>query len=132
MEKSELLLLGTGTAWNIPEEHRKLIREEVKMLGIMLSTNKQKMQQSNYAPILEKMRNKAAIWSKGRLSLAGKIAITKTLITSQLVYCMTVLPSPNKEYWKEINKILFGFLANNRTEKLKKGHHHRTVQTRRL
>ena len=120
VEKSELLLLGTGTAWDIPKEHRKLIKEEVKMLGIMISTNKQKLQHSNYDPVLEKMRNKAAIWSKRRLSLAGKIAIIKTLITSQLVYCMTVLPSPNKEYWKEVNKILFGFLANNKTEKLKR------------
>ena len=33
---------------------------------------------------------------------------------------MTVLPSPNKEYWKEVNKILFGFLANNKAEKLKR------------
>lgn len=120
VEKTELLLLGIGTTWDVPKEYRKLVKEEVKVLGIMISTNKQKLIQSNYNPVLEKMKNKASIWSKRKLSLAGKIAIVKSLITSQLVYCITVLPSPPKEYWKEANKILFSFLANNSTEKLKR------------
>ena len=90
------------------------------MLGVQISTNQQKVIDSNYNPLLEKTKNRTKIWANRRLSLAGKIAICKTLLTSQLVYCMTVLPLPSKEYWREVNKVLFNFLANNKGEKLKR------------
>ena len=33
---------------------------------------------------------------------------------------MSSLPSPGKEYWNEVNRVLFKFLANNKQEKLKR------------
>ena len=71
-------------------------------------------------PILEKMKDTIKTWSKRSLSLAGKICVIKTLILSKLIYCMTVLPSPDEEYWKEVDTLLHKFIAGNATEKLKR------------
>ena len=120
VEKSELLLLGTSSLWDVPQSSRKLVKDEVKMLGVQISTNQQKVIDNNYNPVLEKMKNRTKIWANRRMSLAGKIAICKTLLISQLIYCMTVLPSPNQEYWSKVNKLLFNFLANNKGERLKR------------
>ena len=79
--------------WNIPTPYRTLVKEEVKILGVMLLTDKQNMQQNNYSPILDKRKKMTTIWAKRRISLADEIALIKTLIISQLVYCMMVLPT---------------------------------------
>ena len=54
------------------------------------------------------------------MSLAGKISITKTMLTSQLVFCMTNLPPPPEKMWKEIEQMIYGFLSNNKSEKMKR------------
>jgi len=120
IDKSEILLLGTGTMWDIPKEHRKIVKEEVKILGILISTDLQKSATKNYNIALDKIRYNIQIWKKRKMSLAGKITIIKTMLTSQLIYCMTVLPSPKEEFWKEVETELYHFLADSKTEKIKR------------
>ena len=120
VDKTEMMLLGTGTIWNVPKEYRNLIKDEVTLLCITHTTDLQRTIKRNYTPTLDKIRNKLALWSKQNMSLAGKITMVKTMVRSQLVYCMTCPPSPNKEYWKEVNKAIFRFLVNNKNEKLKR------------
>ena len=54
------------------------------------------------------------------MSLAGRIAIIKSLVTSKLTYCQSVLASPNLEYWKEIETLVYNFLNNGQTDKIKR------------
>ena len=56
------------------------------------------------------------------MSVAGKITIIKTLITSKLVYIMSNLPSPNPTFWKEVNYILYKFIYNGKQDKIKRIH----------
>lgn len=37
-----------------------------------------------------------------------------------MIYRLSVLPSPNKEFWKELNGIYYKFIANNKPEKHKR------------
>ena len=120
VEKTEILLLGTATTWDIPKEYRKLIKTEVKILGVMLSINNNRTIILNYDPAIKKMETTIRTWNNRHLSLAGKICILKSLVLSKLIYCMTVLPSPDKTKWKEINNMVFKFLANQGQEKLKR------------
>ena len=59
-------------------------------------------------------------WKDRKVSIAGKINIVKSLVTSKLVYAMTNLPSPDQDYWKEVNHLLYKFLYNEKSEKIKR------------
>jgi hypothetical protein len=50
----------------------------------------------------------------------GRINMAKCHMTSKLNYVAAVLPSPGEEFWKEVNKKLFTYLANNKQEKIKR------------
>ena len=59
-------------------------------------------------------------WKSRRMSLAGKISIIKSLITSKLIYCISTLPSPSKPFWEEANKLLYKFIYDGKGEKIKR------------
>ena len=120
VDKSEILLLGSSTIWDIPQEYRNIIKDTVNILGIKVCKNRKEMMRSNYNPIRDRIEDTIKCWSKRKLSLAGKICVIKTMILSKLIYCMTVLPSPSTQYWNDINKMLFKFIANMGSEKLKR------------
>ena len=50
----------------------------------------------------------------------GKIVIINTLLSSQLVYKMSVLPTPSESELKEIDKVLHNYLWNNKPHKIAK------------
>ena len=60
------------------------------------------------------------IWNKRQISLAGKIAILKSLVCSKLTYCQTALASPSKDIWKDIETTLYAFINNDSTDKMKR------------
>ena len=120
VDKSEILMLGICTMWDIPTCHRMLVKDSVKILGINIHQNPETTNHLNYEPVKAKMKSLLDIWSKRKLSLAGKICVLKTLILSQIIYCLTVLPTPSEEYLSEINTMMFRFIANNKPEKLKR------------
>ena len=39
---------------------------------------------------------------------------------AKLIYCLTVLPSPDEKYLKEVNILFYQFIAGSKTEKLKR------------
>ena len=59
-------------------------------------------------------------WSKRRISIAGKINIIKSLVTSKPIYAITNLASPDIDYWNEVNKLLYSFVHNGKSEKIKR------------
>lgn len=94
-----------------------LNKKEVKLLGILLSCNHNELIAQNYNPILVKMKHQSKLWAKRKRPLAGKITVVKTMLTSRLAYCMSCLLSPSPHYWKEVNNLLYTFIANVKTEK---------------
>ncbi len=50
----------------------------------------------------------------------GKATIVKRFITSQLVYPLSVLPSPSPATYKEIEIFIFRFVWNNKPDKIKR------------
>ena len=97
-----------------------ITRDHIKVLGIKEQTSKKRIIEDNYKPTLDNMKETTKTWSRRKLSLVGQICIIKTLILSYLIYCRTVLPSPEDDYWKEVNTILYNFIAGSQTEKLKR------------
>jgi len=119
-DKSEILLLGGAKREVLPSKYRTLIKPSVKLLGIEIHSNLETTVNVNYNVAMDCMKKSIDIWSKRHMSLAGKIAIIKTIITSKLVYCMTVLPSPPKEYWNRVNTMLFAFINNGGSDKIRR------------
>jgi len=66
------------------------------------------------------MKMSTEIWGKRKMSLAGKISIIKSMITSKLLYCINNLPSPKESYWKEVEDLLYKFLNDGKTDKIKR------------
>ena len=73
----------------------------------------------NYTEKLMKIKSILGCWKFRRLSLVGKIVVLKNLVASQLVYVFSPLQT-NHEVIKEINKLFFNFLWNDRGDKIKR------------
>ena len=120
IDKTEIILLGKVTELDIPKRYRHQIKKEVKCLGLKISTDLANSTMRNYGDIQDKMTITTEKWNKRKASLAGKINIVKSLISSKLVYAMTNLPSPKKEFWTTVNHSLYKFINNGKSEKMKR------------
>jgi exonuclease III len=120
IDKTELLPLGRLREEDIPGIYRQLVKPCVKVLGCKITRDLEDTVNRNYSEAYDKMVKALDFWAKKPLSLVGKINMLKCQILSKLLYCMTVLPSPDKSYWDKTNKLIYTFLANNKQEKLKR------------
>ena len=54
------------------------------------------------------------------LTLYGKVSVIKAHLQSQMVYQLSVLPTPNKAFFKKVEKTLFQYLWSNKPDKIKR------------
>jgi exonuclease III len=120
IEKTELFTLGNRDLKNRLGKHGQLLKETVKVLGCKIEKSIKESVNTNYNEAFDKMIKALNFWGKKPLSLVGKINMIKCHIIPKLLYCMTVLPSPEESYWKNVEKELFRFISNNKQEKLKR------------
>ena len=74
------------------------------------------VQANNYLA-LEKIKNIVKLWSMITLTLFGKITVIKSLLESQLVYKLSVLPTPSQQMLTEIDQnFLISCGTSNHTE----------------
>ena len=64
------------------------------------------MLRSNYDEKIVKIKNVIELWQLTRLTLLGKIILIKSVLVSQLIYILTLLPTYAKALQK-VNKLLF-------------------------
>ena len=72
--------------------------------------------------LTERLKNMGTItniWKVRHLSLKGKISILKTLVLPQIQFLLAMIYVPDK-ILQQIEKILFAFLWNGKTAKIKK------------
>ena len=108
--KTEFLRIGAlkGKAVQLcPEIVVKWTNDPVLSLGIKIHPDREQLVRLNYLPLKSKIENLIKIWGKRKLTLYGKTVVIKSFLTSQLVYRLSLLPSPDKKYLEEINKIIF-------------------------
>ena len=120
VNKTEILLLGSAKRLDIPAKFRSNIKDEVKCLGINIHKDAKTTARNNTANAMEKMKSTLKTWSTRNISMAGKIAIVKSLVTSQLTYVLSTLRSPDPTTITEINKSIYHFIYNSQTDKIKR------------
>ena len=85
--------------------------------SLLVSSENEEMKM-NYEDKFHKVEDILKNWQNKRLTLPGKITITKTLAASQLVYILSSLRTCFKSS-KETNDFLFKFLWNGKRDKIK-------------
>jgi len=119
-DKTEILLLGGAKIETIPTKYHTLVKNCVKLLGVEIHSELEQTVKVNYKTAMDCMKKSIDHWSKRHMSLAGKIAVIKTMVTSKVVYIMSLLPSPPLEYWETLNSMLFSFLNNGGSDKIRR------------
>ena len=95
----------------------KWSQKGVKVLGIQITHDQSDLINSNFNPVIDKMENIIKIWlMRDFKTLYGKATIVKTFIQSQLVYQLSVLPSPSKTFFKKVETIIFKYLYGIRNQ----------------
>lgn len=95
------------------------IKEEVTYLGINICKDQTNRTQSNFQPLLSKIKKRFDIWLMRDLSLKGRILLSKTEGLSRLVYPAKVLDVP-KYFLKKVDSALFNFIWKNKPHYLNK------------
>lgn len=123
IEKTEILRIGKikQTNCKLPGNlNIKWTNGPVKVLGVFVSTDHEEMLEINYNPKLGRIKNILQMWKQRNLTIFGKITLLKTHALSQITYLFSVLPSPSKAFFKQLETILFNFIWNNKPDKIKR------------
>ena len=117
--KTEALWLGSWRNNKETPYNFKWPREPVHALGVHFSYDEQQANKLNFE---EKARNLETIlnaWRRRNLTLIGRIKIVKTLGVAKLIYGTSVLSIP-EHFAERVNKLIFNFIWEGKTAKIKK------------
>ena len=88
----------------------KWTTDVVKTLGISLTRDPPEVLRYNICPAFETIQNIIKMWFSRKLTLFRKITVIKTLMKFQLIYKLSVLPTPSDQFLKQIDQTLFNFV----------------------
>ena len=97
VEKCEACWIGRAKNHNnkpVKCKWTSLTKSSIKILGICLSYDKALVEKNNFYNLSLDCRTLLNIWKQRWLSLAGKIQVFKSLVTSKPVYLATMIPVP--------------------------------------
>ncbi|XP_068760324.1 uncharacterized protein [Montipora capricornis] len=95
------------------------VKGKVFALGVWFAADRNVMLRSNYDERITKIKNVIELWQFRRLTLIGKITLIKSLLVSELVYILILLPT-SMEALQKVNKLLFDFPWNSKGDKIKR------------
>ena len=122
-DKTEILRIGSLRNTNAKIYTQKPVNwtnDPLLVLGIQVTQSKSDLFQANFPQLIVKLQNVCKVWAMRDLTIYGKVLITKSLLISQLVYKLSILPTPNLEYMKEVNNIISKFVWNGKPPKIAK------------
>ena len=110
--KSEIMLLG-NCAYTLQQvsavSSNLKIKKVVKILGVHFTYDLRAKQKLNVDELISSIQEKLQIWRWRDLTIIGRIQTVKTFIIPIFLYC-TSLISVNREFVKDVNKIIFDFI----------------------
>ena len=118
--KTEVMPLGNTNTSSIREHKLTTVNEYTKILGIKVAYDTIETTKLNYTNTADKLKQKLQLWKNRKLSIIGKTTIIKTIAIPQLIYLLTVLPTPDASILDSIDKTLTEFLWNSKTNHIKK------------
>ena len=127
MDKTKAVWIGSVTNSNLClcSEYKIQWVNEFELLGIKFSNNLSNICELNFRDKLNEIQSCIRLWKWRSLTLIGKITIIKSLLISKLNHLFLALPSPEPAIIKEIEKLIFKFLWNNKPDKIKRSYLYR-------
>ena len=119
IKKSEGMWLGTEKNNNSEPFGIKWPNTPIKALGICFSYNKQAAINKNYVDKIESLLKQLHWWKARNLSLSGKILVVKALSLSRFALISSVISVP-KDIISKVNTIIYNFVWNGKTDKVKR------------
>ena len=90
------------------------------LLGKEFSVNLHSMPRLNFDKKLVKLKSDIKNWQRRKLTPIGRITVYKTLIMSQFNHLFATLPAPDTKYFSELNDIMYTFIWEGKTYKIKR------------
>ena len=121
LEKTQVLRIGNlknKGEFKLKTEKPLIWTDRMKVLGVTISANKEKMLKENYNNLVEKMKKVLNPWTARSLSLAGKVTIVNSLILSQATYKFLCLDSPDEKIFSRIRKMITEFIWDGKKAKI--------------
>ena len=95
--------------------------DAIEILGITIPSDPTaNIGELNYPGKVKKLKARLSLWSARYLTPYGKVHLVKSEAVSQLIYLMSVLPSPPKVMISEIEKSIFNFIWGGKRDKIKR------------
>ena len=122
-DKTEILRIGSirnTDAKLITKRQLKWKNNDIKVLGITITSSIKDITHVNINPLMEKIKGIIQTWSWRKLTIFGRITIINSLLASQLIYRLSVLPTPTLSDLKSVDKMLFNYLWGNKPHQIPK------------
>ena len=111
-DKSEIMILGNYSS-TLQQDNavpcNLKIKKVVKILGVHFTYEFRAKQKLNVDELISSIQQKLRIWRWRDLTIIGRIQIVKTFIIPIFLYRASLI-SVNKEFVKDVNKIIFDFI----------------------
>ena len=122
-DKTELLRIGSlcnSQAKLYTQKPVNWTNDPLLILGVNVTQSRKDLVEANFPQLLTKIQNVSKIWKMRNLTIYGKILLAKSLLISQLTYKLSLLPTPSKEYLKEVNSLISNFIWNDKPPRIAK------------
>ena len=120
ISKTKALILGSN------DNHRfklpsgvKWTDEPIKVLGVYIGRNLADCYDKILVEKIDAMRKVIYSWKHRKLTLTGKITVLKSLVLSKINYLLNLIPILD-EFIRTIDEMIFEYLWNGKTHKIKK------------
>ena len=90
------------------------------MLEFNISANRNEIANLNFPDKVSKIETILNIWRERNLTIFWKVTIIKSLAFSQLVYLLSVQPSPQQGSLKYLESVLFQYIWDGKPDKIKR------------
>ena len=117
--KTEAMWLGSWRNCNDKPFGFKWPQDSVHALGVHFSYDPQLTDKVNFEEKIRTLEQTLQSWKRRKLTLLGKINIVKALGLAKLIYSTSLL-TISKPLIDRINKIIFNFIWDGKTPKIKK------------
>ena len=107
--QSRIIYMQKGINWT---------NDPINILGVWVSDDTETLHVLNYEPLLAKCKNVLSSWENRGLSLMGKILVINTLITSQFIYKMSVLPTLPENIIKKLEAMFINYIWDGKKAKI--------------
>ena len=119
INKTECILLGTLK--NLYDELYgiKTTNKAVRCLGIFIGHDKVECYNKNWMKVYHDVEKLFESWKRRKLTLFVKSCIINTLALSKLTYIASILNSPENDFIKKIQRLIYNFIWD-KTERIKR------------